>query len=281
LVPGWSHHMVSARLIRVERYLRRRFPLVPLRDIAKKRAIEILVAGCGTGQHPIETARRFAGVQVLAVDLSLSSLCYAKRKTRELGLNNIEYAQADILQLPSTGRLFDVVEASGSLHHMADPLAGWQMLVSILRPGGLMRLGLYSRMARQDINDLRRSIAERGYRPCAEDIRRFRQEIAGVGDNTSTTPATESEDFFSTSACRDLLFHVQENQLTLPEIKAFLSQDQLEFLGFELPGHVLQHFRQRFHSEKAMIDLDLWHIFETENPLVFAGMYEFWIQKPN
>jgi hypothetical protein len=29
-----------------------------------------------------------------------------------------------------------------------------------------------------------------------------------------------------------------------------------------------------------MIDLDLWHIFETENPVVFAGMYDFWIQKP-
>jgi hypothetical protein len=28
-----------------------------------------------------------------------------------------------------------------------------------------------------------------------------------------------------------------------------------------------------------MIDLDLWHIFETENALVFADMYQFWIQK--
>jgi hypothetical protein len=103
-----------------------------------------------------------------------------------------------------------------------------------LRPGGFMRLGLYSRKARQDINDARKFIAQRGYRPCAEDIRRFRQELIGFGDDTSTRPATESEDFFSTSACRDLLFHVQEDQLTLPEIKAFLSQNRLEFLGLEL-----------------------------------------------
>ena len=46
---------------------------------------------CGTGQHAIEVAR-YEGAQVLAVDLSLSSLAYAKRKTKELALNNIEYA---------------------------------------------------------------------------------------------------------------------------------------------------------------------------------------------
>jgi SAM-dependent methyltransferase len=171
---------------------------------------------------------------VLAVDLSLTSPCYAKRKTRELGLNNVEYAQADILQLSSIGRVFNLIEASGSLQCLADQLAGWRLLLSILRPGGFMRLGLYSRKARQDINDARKFIAQRGYRPCAEDIRRFRQELIGFGDDTSTRPATESEDFFSTSACRDLLFHVQEDQLTLPEIKAFLSQNRLEFLGFEL-----------------------------------------------
>ena len=37
--------------------------------------------------------------KVLAVDLSLSSLAYAKRKTEEMGIENIEYMQADILNL--------------------------------------------------------------------------------------------------------------------------------------------------------------------------------------
>ena len=277
--PRWTKASPVGKPVTIDGYLRRRFPLVHLRNVAKKSTVKILVAGCGTGQHAIETARQFAGVQVLAVDLSLTSLCYAERKARELGLNNVEYAQADILQLPSIGRTFDLIEASGSLHHLADQLAGWRLLLSILRPGGFMRLGLYSGTARQDINDARRFIAQRGYRPCAEDIRRFRQELIDFGDDTSTRPATESEDFFSTSACRDLLFHVQEHQLTLPEIKAFLSQNQLEFLGFELAGHVLQHFRQQFPFDRTMIDLDLWHIFETENPLVFAGMYDFWIRK--
>jgi ubiquinone/menaquinone biosynthesis C-methylase UbiE len=44
---------------------------------------------------------------VLAVDLSLTGLAYAERKTRELGCTNIEYGQADILKLSALGRSFD------------------------------------------------------------------------------------------------------------------------------------------------------------------------------
>ncbi len=43
--------------------------------------VDVLIAGCGTGQHAIETAQRFSGARVLAIDLSLTSLAYAKRKT--------------------------------------------------------------------------------------------------------------------------------------------------------------------------------------------------------
>jgi tetratricopeptide (TPR) repeat protein/2-polyprenyl-3-methyl-5-hydroxy-6-metoxy-1,4-benzoquinol methylase len=276
--PRWIKASPVGKSITVDGFLRRKFPLVALR-LTKKENTEILIAGCGTGQHSIETAQRFAGARVLAVDLSLSSLCYAKRKTRELGLNNIEYAQADILQVGSIGRDFDVIEVSGVLHHLADPMAGWRLLLSRLRPGGFMRLGLYSKMARKDLVDARRFIAERGYGPSAADIRRCRQELLGFGDGTPQRRVTELSDFFSTSACRDLLFHVQEHQLNLPEISLFLHQNQLEFLGFDLPGRVLQGFRRRFPNDKVMTDLNLWHIFEMENPSIFVGMYQFWIQK--
>src|SRR6516165_420860 len=277
--PRWMKAAPIAKVMTIDGYLRHQFPLSSLRNVANKIRVEILVAGCGTGQHSIETARQFIGAQILAVDLSLTSLCYAKRKTREFGLNNVEYVQADILQLESIGRAFDVIEASGVLHHLADPFAGWRLLLSMLRPGGFMRLGLYSKLARQDLVDVRRFIAQRGYRPSTEDIRRCRQELTSYGDGTPLKRATEWSDFFTTSTCRDLLFHIQEHQLTLPEINTFLSQNRLEFLGFNLPGHVLQNFRRRFPNDKTMTDLNHWHSFEIENPVIFAGMYQFWIQK--
>jgi tetratricopeptide (TPR) repeat protein/2-polyprenyl-3-methyl-5-hydroxy-6-metoxy-1,4-benzoquinol methylase len=276
--PRWMMTAPVPTATTIDGYLRRRFPLTPFRRMAK-RAIEILIAGCGTGQHSIETAQQFIAAQVLAIDLSLASLCYAKRRTRELELSNIDYAQADILDLASIGRDFDVIDASGVLHHLADPLGGWRLLLSMLRPGGFMRVGLYSKLARRNIVDVRNIIAQGGYRASTEDIRLCRQVLASSGDDTPARRVAEMSDFFSMSTCRDLVFHVQEHQFTLPEISTFLNQNRLQLLGFEMHGQVLQSYRRRFPEDQTMTDLNRWHIFEAANPAIFAGMYQFWIQK--
>ena len=98
----------------------------------------ILIAGCGTGQHSIGAASRFSKCDVTAVDLSLSSLAYAKRKTDEFGFTNIDYLQADILNLRKMDKEFDIIESAGVLHHMDEPMAGWNVLVDLLKPDGLM-----------------------------------------------------------------------------------------------------------------------------------------------
>ena len=140
-------------------------------------APEVLIAGCGTGSHSILAAQRFRGARVLAIDLSLSSISYAKRKTQELGITNIEYAQADILKLGDIARTFDIIESGGVLHHLADPFLGWRILLSRLRPGGFMRLGFYSELARRHVVKAREFIAARGYASTPDDIRRFRQDL--------------------------------------------------------------------------------------------------------
>ena len=72
---------------------------------------------------------------------------------------------------------------------------------------------------------------------------------------------TEWADFFCTSTCRDLLFHVQEHRINLPEIGSFLSENQMRLLGFVLPRGVLETFRRRFPNGNTT-DLALWHAFE-------------------
>ena len=107
--PRWSMADPPKRPLPIDQHLRGKFPASTFDDLGK-RDIDVLIAGCGTGQHAIETAQRFAGARLLAVDLSRTSLAYAMRKTRALGRGNIEYAQADILALGSLGRSFDVIE---------------------------------------------------------------------------------------------------------------------------------------------------------------------------
>jgi hypothetical protein len=82
------------------------------------------------------------------------------------------------------------------------------------------------------------------------------------------------------SECRDLLFHPQEHRLTLPDIKAFLAHNHLQFAGFVLPPAILRRFAMRFPEPTAMTDLDRWNTFESEAPDTFAGMYLFSLHKP-
>jgi 2-polyprenyl-3-methyl-5-hydroxy-6-metoxy-1,4-benzoquinol methylase len=93
---------------------------------------DILIAGCGSGQHACEMAQYFPEAHILAIDLSRTSLAYARRKAREQKLNNIEYAQADILKLDTRTARFDRIECVGVLHHLADPFAGLRILLNLL-----------------------------------------------------------------------------------------------------------------------------------------------------
>jgi tetratricopeptide (TPR) repeat protein/SAM-dependent methyltransferase len=253
-----------------------------LEDYQSPESPEILVAGCGTGQHALDTASRFSNARLLAVDLSLSSLSYALRKTEELGFPNIEYAQADIMGLGSLGRQFDLIESVGVLHHLGDPLAGWQVLTNLLRPGGLMKIGLYSETARRNILSGRSLIAEKGYTTSAEDIRRCRRDIITMAEdgNPKMAEIANKRDFFSLSECRDLLFHVQEHRFTLPQIEEALKVLNLNFLGFEMSDETtLRKFRDSHSSRDALTSIAPWHKFEIENPDVFRGMYLFWCKK--
>jgi 2-polyprenyl-3-methyl-5-hydroxy-6-metoxy-1,4-benzoquinol methylase len=277
--PRWVQAAQFGAPVTIDQHLRAQFRLATLRPLNRTDRLDILVAGCGTGAHPIETARRYAGAQVLAVDLSLTSLSYARRMTRRLGLTNIDYAQADILKLGADDRSFDVIEAVGVLHHLGDPLAGWRALISLLRPGGLMLLGLYSKFARREITLAREFIAQRGFGHSADDIRRCRQELMALDDTAPLKQVTRFGDFYTTSTCRDLIFHVQEHQFSIPDIKAFLTAHGLTFIGFVVDPVVQQLYRSRFAGDAAMTDLDGWHALEQENPPTFAGMYQFWVQK--
>ncbi len=112
---------------------------------------DILIAGCGTGQQALSAAGRFADARILAVDLSRASLGYAERMRRSLGVTSVRFAQADILSMAGRAERFDLIEAVGVLHHMADPVAGWRALRDLLKPGGVMQIGLYSEIARQPV----------------------------------------------------------------------------------------------------------------------------------
>lgn len=247
--------------------------------------LDILIAGCGTGQQSLEAASCYANAHILAVDLSLSSLAYAKRKALEQGCSNLEYGQGDILELGALTRRFDVIESIGVLHHLGDPLAGWRVLRDLLRPGGLMYIAVYSELGRQSVVQGRALVTEKGYDASPDDIRRFRQDVFALQNTEPKTHAEllkliKSRDFYSLSDCRDLVFHVQEHRFTVPKLEKALNDLGLTFCGFDLnDAATLAAFKRQNPGQGDLTNLALWHQFEQQNPDTFSGMYTFWCQK--
>lgn len=277
--PRWVRTPPHSQPQPLNEFLSRVFPLSGFKPLACDNPLQVLIAGGGTGQHPLHTARRFTGANVQVIDLSRRSLAYAQRKMQALGLNNLQFAQADILQISQIEQTFDLIESVGVLHHMHDPWAGWEALLTCLKPNGLMKLGFYSQIARQNINQLRDFIKAQGYGNTPDAIRACRQHLIAHGNNANLGDIFLLRDFYSTSACRDLLFHVQEHQMTLPEIEHFIESHGLRFLGFETDAATLEAYHKQFPDDPAATDLSNWHQFEQTHPNTFISMYQFWVQR--
>ena len=274
--PRWVDLPAPGEALAFDAWLQRRLPLARLPARERTRAVEWLIAGCGTGQESIESAERHADARVLAVDLSRASLAYAQRKTHARNVVNLSYAQADVLELPALGRTFDVVSSVGVLHHLADPLAGWRALIACLAADGVMQVGLYSQAARREVDAGRAFVADRGDAPTIDGIRRARAAIAA---EPRLQALTAMRDFYTASECRDLLFHVQEQAFTLPRIAHALDELGLELLGFVLEPSVLRAYRAAHPDDANATDLTRWDAFERAHPDTFLGMYQFWVRR--
>ena len=237
----------------------------------------ILIAGCGTGRHALQTALRYENAEVLAIDLSRASLAYARRMARELGVRNIQFAQADILELDSIPDRFDLIESSGVLHHLDEPMRGWRVLRRLLTPRGLMRVAFYSHRARLPLEEIRSGLPERG--DMMKRVRAARRRTYGLAEGHAGRALLRSADFYAASGVRDALLHTCEHTVSPLWIRDALGELGLYFLGFELPDPaILAEYRRRNPGDPSGLDLEVWDALEADHPDVFLGMYQFWTQ---
>ena len=104
------------------------------------RPLHALVAGGGTGDGTIMLAQQLATsgrpgkVTYLDRSVAAAGVARARAKARRL---DIDFHAGSLLDLPGSGLgPFDYIDCCGVLHHLPDPAAGMQALLSILAPGG-------------------------------------------------------------------------------------------------------------------------------------------------
>ncbi|MFN7113606.1 MAG: methyltransferase domain-containing protein [Alphaproteobacteria bacterium] len=236
----------------------------------------ILNAGCGTGYEAALAGAVFPEAKILAIDLSKTSLSYAAARAQDLGLSNVEFAQADILQLAVRSERYDYILSSGVLHHMENPFAGWAALRGLLKPKGLMRIGLYSEAGRRSVVAARDIIRDKGFVATRAGMNEFRQRADELLPYEALRKLRESSDYYQMSTFCDLLFHVQEHRFDLPQISGMLENLGLDFMGFNLPPLFFKAFNDMHGSDANLVNLDQWHAFEMLHTETFSGMYQFW-----
>lgn len=244
----------------------------------KNNKLNILVAGCGTGHQPLTSAVTHPKANIMAVDISRRSLAYAIRKAEDYKVNNVDFFQGDILKLHEIKQRFDLIECGGVLHHLKDPIAGWQSLCQLLNNDGVMRIALYSKIARTSIRQQRAAINELKIEPTKDNIRKYRQAFM---QHSPKSDILNWFDFWNLSECRDLLFHRQEHQYTWPLIQQCCDILKLKVVAIHVPPNVLNAYKLQFPDDIGCCNLDNWHQFELKNPHTFRAMYNFICEKIN
>lgn len=116
----------------------------------------VLECGCGTGQ-----LSNFLGLtwsrSVFATDICLNSLKLGQAFKEANDIPSVCFVQMNIFRPVFRPESFDFVISNGVLHHTSDPEGGFRSLLTTLKPGGFVIVGLYNRYGRF-LTDVRRSV---------------------------------------------------------------------------------------------------------------------------
>ena len=135
----------------------------------------ILEAGCGTGQMSIALSRYAR--QIYGIDLSKGSLIEAKQFINSNDIKSVHLFRMNIFKLFFEENTFDVIISNGVLHHTYNPKLAFSKLVRVLKPGGIIVIGLYHRYGRI-IQKIRQSLIKNFGDSFKFLDKRFREKIS-------------------------------------------------------------------------------------------------------
>jgi SAM-dependent methyltransferase len=173
----------------------------------------VVEVGCGTGQMSLFLAT--ADRLVVGADLTRASLELGAAASRRFGVDKVTFVETDLRSPGLREGAFDVVYSSGVLHHTPDPRASFAALARLVRPGGVVVLGLYNAWARVP-HRLRRAVGRlTGFRWVPLDP---------VLRDRAAEPARRE------AWLRDQYMHPEEHRHTTREVQGWFRESGIEYL---------------------------------------------------
>ncbi|HEY2030947.1 MAG TPA: methyltransferase [Myxococcales bacterium] len=171
----------------------------------------VLEIGCGTGQLSLflATAER----RIVGADLSRRSLELAEDARRRYGIHSAQFLETDLRSPGLRKGAFDVVIASGVLHHTPDPRSSFKAVARLAKPGGVLVVGLYNAFARIPLR-----------------LRRAVHRLTGVAPFDPVLRDRESEPARKEAWLRDQYQHPEEHRHTLSEVQGWFRENGVEYL---------------------------------------------------
>jgi SAM-dependent methyltransferase len=184
-----------------------------LLDAAIPADARILEVGCGTGQMSLYLAS--AERIVIGADIARASLKLGAAAAERFGVTGVQFIETDLHRPGLRAGAFDVIYSSGVLHHTRDPRRAFEAILPLLRPGGIILVGLYNAFARAPLR-LRRIVARlSGYRWIPFDpVLRDR----------------ESEPTRREAWIRDQYRHPEEHRHTVAQVRRWFAENGIEYL---------------------------------------------------
>lgn len=207
----------------------------------------ILELGCGTGQLSLFLSR--SNREIFAVDISNGSLLLGEEFRKKNNIQNTFFMKMDVFNLQFKDNIFDTVVTNGVLHHTKDSYKAFKCLLRVLKPNGIIVVGLYHKYGRS--------------------ITRLKQKLAKIIgnkvaylDKTSLKIKSEGK---RNAWVRDQFLNPHETLHTPNEVIKWFDNNNIEFLNL-IPHYSIEKQRLIKKNPKPKISLiqDLMLAFDSK-----------------
>lgn len=236
-------------------------------DRPRREDLHILVAGCGPNAAA-RLAFNHPRASVVGIDISDSSLAHAHYLKTTHRLENLTLHRCRIEEARALGKTFDLIDATGVLHHLPDPVAGLNVLASMLRTDGIVFLMLYGKFGRAGVYMAQEIFRALGLGQSSDDVDFVRRALPTFNPNHPVARYRAiADDLHLDSGIVDTFLHRQDRAFTVAGCIELLESADLVFQGWMnnflyYPEWQVPRDSPLFTRLEHLSDRELWQVME-------------------